>query len=60
VGLDPPHQLARLHAKQDPRPKSPAEAATDRLRKREDLGEIEKFGELWPKKFPLVHRATGE
>jgi hypothetical protein len=30
------HRLARLHTKQDPRPISPAEAATDRLRKLED------------------------
>jgi hypothetical protein len=37
------HRLARLHTKQDPRPISPAEAATDRLRKLEDPGGVEKF-----------------
>ncbi len=34
------------NTKQDPRPNSPARAAPDRLRKREDLGETEKFDDV--------------
>jgi hypothetical protein len=39
LGRDPRHRLVREHAKQDPRPISPAEAVPDRLRKLEDPGE---------------------
>jgi hypothetical protein len=47
-----------MHALQDPRPISPAEAAFERLRKLGDSGEMKiSFDQ---KKFPLVHCAIDE
>src|SRR4051812_3295131 len=56
---DPRHQLVWLHAKQDPRPISPAEAAPERLRKLRDPVRRKKIVRV-QKKFPLVHHAIDE